>query len=712
LGTILIFGMGVLVPIHAQNLNLEILSYSVISGSYSALDSQGDYAFAATGYGFKTYDITNPVSPVEIAHIPTEGLCKGISVEGNHLFVCDVGGGLLAYDITDIYNPALTDQLDIEGTIRSACPYGDYLYVTAEDYGLQIVDWSDPYNLSLIDVIYCGGEALKAVTLDNWLYVTIGTAGMAVYDITEPTSPVFEFCWNTTGGLAGELYLFPSGETLAMADFENGVYILDLTFPWIPTYVDSIAMSPYFAISVTGSESWAACSFINQGLQSFNALGTELDYLDIGDKCGPIHAAGDFVYLCLEDSALCIVDCQTPSNMSIASTLFNLGTTSQVCVVNDIAYIANFIGGLTVVDISDPTNPDLIQSTEPGWARDVLVIPGNEYLYVADFYNGLEVFALTDPLHPVLLNTVPTYPDSGAHSFEYRDGYLYMAMYDYGLNVYDLADPANPVMTHYDPETTFYYRELALTEDGQHIFACAEESGILAYTIYAPDSIVHEYTLEYLEQPFDITINGNYAYIADWQQGLNVLDITNYAYVFPVDSLLVQDAASAVALIDNEHLALSDWTEGVALVDITDPTNISEIGRLQTPSYAFNAKSDGSYLYLCDFYDFMVVDLYSLGIETGERTASIPTDDVRFHPAYPNPFNASSMLTFDVRNPGRIKIKVYNITGEEVLTLLDSNCGLGEHRVTFIADNLASGIYLATLETGKTKLSQKLLLIK
>jgi hypothetical protein len=148
------------------------------------------------------------------------------------------------------------------------------------------------------------------------------------------------------------------------------------------------------------------------------------------------------------------------------------------------------------------------------------------------------------------------------------------------------------------------------------------------------------------------------------------------------------------------------------MVDISDPTNVSEIGRLQTPGYAFNARSDGSYLYLCDYYDFMVVDLYSLGIETGERTAFIPADDIHFHPAYPNPFNASSLLTFDVYRPGQVKIKVYNIAGEEVLSLLDSYCSPGEYQIHFNAVNLASGIYLTTLESEGTRLNQKLLLLK
>ena len=64
---------------------------------------------------------------------------------------------------------------------------------------------------------------------------------------------------------------------------------------------------------------------------------------------------------------------------------------------------------------------------------------------------------------------------------------------------------------------------------------------------------------------------------------------------------------------------------------------------------------------------------------------------------YPNPFNPSTQIRFEIPETAEVSIKVYNIVGQQVATLVNGQMRAGFHSATFEADNLASGLYIARL---------------
>jgi len=693
-------------------MNLGAVSYSLISGTYSHVAVQGDVAFAATGYGIKIMDTSNPVNPVEIAYLPTNGFCKSVTVVGDYLLASDFGTGLLVYDVSDLEDIQLLDVLPLSGDLRYVCPAGDYLYVTAEGDGVLIVDFSDPQNLQLVTTLYTGGETFYALAYNNWLYVALGIAGMGVYDISDPEDPLLSLIWNMPGGKTTCMYLFPSADYLAVSDFLNGVYLLDMTHPWIPTWTSTCSLANSYATYVTGRDNFVACSYAAEGIQTFNASGNQLDYLEIGNKCGGVFAVGDYLYVSQGDSGLNVINSQTPSNLYSQAEYPLPGQVWNVEVRGNVAYVANMLEGLTVMNVANPAAPVKVESHPTvWWAKDVLVSPDGNHLYVADFGAGIQVYSLSDPLHPALVGTAATIPDTGAHGLVYRNGYLYVSNYLAGMNVFDVTDPTDPTLVYVTPDTVDSYREVAFTEDGQHIFAVAEDNGILVYTVIAPDSLHYEYTLTVCRTPNDICISGDYAYVADGAYGLKVLDVSNYAYVFAVDSLPTLSQMFGVGLLDENHLAIADYEAGVAVVNISNPLNISEIDRCETPGFALNVTGGGDYLYVSDMYELTVMDLYAAGVLDPGSGPGLPGGLV-LHPAYPNPFNPATALTFELPAPQRVHLGVFDTQGRRVAVLADGWFSAGGHQVTFRPDNLASGIYFARLEAGNARQVQKLLYVK
>jgi uncharacterized delta-60 repeat protein len=82
------------------------------------------------------------------------------------------------------------------------------------------------------------------------------------------------------------------------------------------------------------------------------------------------------------------------------------------------------------------------------------------------------------------------------------------------------------------------------------------------------------------------------------------------------------------------------------------------------------------------------------------------------NPCNPNPFNATTALSFKLQAPSSVSLKVYDTAGRLVTTLVEGWREAGTHAVTFNGSNLASGIYLAKLEVGKYTMMQKLVLLK
>lgn len=82
------------------------------------------------------------------------------------------------------------------------------------------------------------------------------------------------------------------------------------------------------------------------------------------------------------------------------------------------------------------------------------------------------------------------------------------------------------------------------------------------------------------------------------------------------------------------------------------------------------------------------------------------------HEAFPNPFNPVTELRFDLPNAGRTTLRVYDMLGREVATLLDEHRVAGTYTVSFDATNLPSGLYFARLTSGTNVQVRKLMLVK
>ncbi len=126
---------------------------------------------------------------------------------------------------------------------------------------------------------------------------------------------------------------------------------------------------------------------------------------------------------------------------------------------------------------------------------------------------------------------------------------------------------------------------------------------------------------------------------------------------------------------------------------------------------------DGLSLAVGGFTTSSYVQLFTrdsvLQIETsaGERLTDLP-EGYNLGQNYPNPFNPTTQISFEIGQAGMTSLKVYDLLGREVATLLNSDLPAGSHSVDFDAANLASGTYMYRLEANGYVLTRKMMLVK
>lgn len=79
---------------------------------------------------------------------------------------------------------------------------------------------------------------------------------------------------------------------------------------------------------------------------------------------------------------------------------------------------------------------------------------------------------------------------------------------------------------------------------------------------------------------------------------------------------------------------------------------------------------------------------------------------------FPNPFNPTTVIAYQIVNAGHVTLKVYDVLGREVATLINERQNAGSHSVTFEANALPSGVYFYRLESGNHSEVKKLVLLK
>ncbi|NQY09336.1 MAG: aryl-sulfate sulfotransferase [Flavobacteriales bacterium] len=162
----------------------------------------------------------------------------------------------------------------------------------------------------------------------------------------------------------------------------------------------------------------------------------------------------------------------------------------------------------------------------------------------------------------------------------------------------------------------------------------------------------------------------------------------------------VSDIYGSVQRLDNGN-TLIDWGRSNV-----NSVNVSEVKPDGTVVFNLTLSPlEGSNSYRAFRYDWCDSTCY---LAINEMAA--PNDFVLYN--YPNPFKEQTIIHFNLREAGTVKIQVYDLLGNLIKVVADKNMTKGMHEVTFDATNVTAGVYLYTIEMEGYSLSRKIVVDK
>ncbi len=426
---------------------------SFLESVYDVYVHEG-YAYVANGSrGIQIVDIGNPTAPKEKTTYDTAGSATSIQIVGTTGYIADGSGGM---EMVDISNPEAPTRISTYDEIVTANHVGidaekSLAYISAGSEGVKIVNISTPLSPTL-ESTYATNGATSHVTLanghayvasdkdgldivdirpvplnppslvgryspprtvndiyavDQYAYVAAGEEGLRVIDTNDPAMPNALARYDTSG-LATAVYV--EGDYAYVADGDAGMQIINISTPFFPTFTGNY--KPEVQIrDVYVEESYAyVAAWNNAGLHvvDIQNLETPMNKKSVPTgKATSVYVAGTYAYVATAENGLQIVDISTPTEANIVGTFGNpLGggaSFEDVFVVGDYAYIAAAEAGLHIVDISTPTAPTQKNTYKPTDAKVMSIYVVGDYAFVADANNGLLVLDVSDPAAPTLM---------------------------------------------------------------------------------------------------------------------------------------------------------------------------------------------------------------------------------------------------------------------------------------------------------------------
>jgi hypothetical protein len=111
-------------------------------------------------------------------------------------------------------------------------------------------------------------------------------------------------------------------------------------------------------------------------------------------------------------------------------------------------------------------------------------------------------------------------------------------------------------------------------------------------------------------------------------------------------------------------------------------------------------------------YTAVIAEYNRLGGTAVNKTGPDVPGSYELSQNYPNPFNPTTTINFNLAKASNVKLTVYNVLGQKVMTLVDSRMSAGQQTVKFDASKLTSGVYFYRLDAGDFSSVKKMLLVK
>jgi hypothetical protein len=450
---------------------------------------------------------------------------------------------------------------------------------------------------------------------------------MLVIDIFDPADPRITGKILFGGGFAEGIAV--SGDVAYVAAGSAGLRVVDISDPEQPREV-GVYPPTATAVAVSGSR-----AFVVQpgGLQivdvSNPSIPVPLGFAELGES-SDVEVSGGYAFVASE-IGMKVVDVSSPSAPHEVQYVNVLHQTNALAISGTHAYVAASEGGLMVIDIVDPLQPNIVSFDHTRYALDVAV-DGN-HAYLVDPQEGFRVIDISTPTEPERVGLYDIHEPVAVAASE-NHAYL-TSGYD-GVRVIDVSTPSEPVGTG---SVVWLTRDLVLFDvevDGSSAFVVGGSGGLVVLDVSAPSAPVEVGYTDTVTEVYDVEVSGDYAYLAAGPNGLRVVDVSVRWSPFEAGFLATPGVAIDVAVSgDYAYVAAED--AGLRVVDVSSPTDPVAVGSLEMAGLVVDVELAGGHAYVVGSQGLLVVDISSPsepgvvgGIDLGYSSAVAVSEDYAY----------------------------------------------------------------------------------
>jgi uncharacterized repeat protein (TIGR02543 family) len=551
---------------------------SAIGGETTSAAVQGNYAYLGEGSSFVVADISNPASPSPVGRLAMPGMMQDVAISGQYAFTANNDAGLQVVDVSTPSVPKLVGFYCTPGIAEGVAISGTNAFVVDGTGSFLVFDITIPKSPVLLASTNLGGFAWDVAVSGNFAYV-IANGKLVVVDVTNPSSP------NVRGQLSIPYYaecLAVSGNRVFVAGLWDGLRIIDVSNPDSPNDLGSApGVGGPYSVATSGNlvftaGSKFAVSSYSAGTMTF--LGANNSIVSGNYK---LAASGNRAYMPAGANGFSIVDASTPSSPTLSGSLsvlsgdygstalssnylfvmagsgmkiFNIsnpalplqvaqyngvgGAQGHVLVTNGIAYLNGDGGETRILNIANPATPSLlstipstvIESVKKALSGNLLLIAGQHP--TADMPR-LIIVDISNPASPVVRATKDFASLNGAAMAVAITGNeaIVKIVSDTGvgqLQVLNILDVNNPIFVG-SITNIGGSGAIAISGDGRFVFV-ADGSGktFRVVDISDPSSPVQVANISLASDPVDLSVRGNFVYIAG-SVGVLSFDVSNPA---------------------------------------------------------------------------------------------------------------------------------------------------------------------------------------
>lgn len=700
---------------------------------------EDNIVYTASGGILQILDISNPSDPQLIGQVSTNGIISDVAKEGNYVYLAAEDSGLKILDVSNLADPIQVGELLLPRPAIRLIVNNQTVFIAEGEYdygtvwtcgGLRIVDVTNPFNPQQLGTYAFSSPRCFIAQKGDYIYMLNTWYETLIIDVSDLSNPTLA---GTPNARFGNSYL--SGNLLYVASIGGGLQIYDVTNP-ISLNLLGESLFPGGAEDVTVVGNYAYVT--NAGYNNQYRL-SQISIYDVSDPMNPlevgIYESSSNVYMISnfnntiivsedvyysvsgseEGNGLRILDASDPFVL-LAIRFYDMpGVSTDVVVRDNYAFVSTLYGGISVVDVQDVNNPVQIgYYNSPGSPRD-LVLQDN-YAYLVELNRGLRVVDISDLTNPVEVGnydigaTFSRIDVSGNHAFILTGS---------TMKILDISNPAN--ITEISSTDFGYVDATSLIVDGDLVYVSIGVTShwgatgwIKTYDISNPEIPVQvgEYyggggIYQFVFYPLDMSLKDNYLYVIANYAGLRVFDVSD-----PTNPFVISNTPTSGYDIDIYQNYAFITNSGIKIFEISNPENpeLVEIYNEFRRINRLTLDNSGKIYTASAEYGMMIFknDLVTIVETEDDVTPTLFTLNQNF----PNPFNPSTKITYSLTSAGFITLKVFDILGNEISTLVSEDKSAGNYEIDFSGKDLSSGVYLYVLRFGDEVYSKKMMLLK